>query len=200
MRDLAIAMYAMNPTWPAARIAYELGQLGFVSRSGSPYAATTVRAMLYSNPETIPKNARLRRERVAAARRLGRHTRDEWSDLVAVFMGRCVSCGEAGETKDHIEPLYVGGADSIDNLQPLCGSCNSRRGPIMTDHRQTAETRWTPTEIRRLRGALSETVEAFGGRFGRSGRTVEDWEQGRRRPDVMVLLAMQALARRRKLL
>lgn len=64
------------------------------------------------------------------------------------------------------------------------------------DRRDKARTVWTPVKIQALRANLGETVEAFAERFGRSGRTVEDWEQGRRRPDVMVLLAMQKLSRR----
>jgi DNA-binding transcriptional regulator YiaG len=58
------------------------------------------------------------------------------------------------------------------------------------------KTMWTNDRIKALRAATGETAEVFGARFGRSGRTVEDWEQGRRRPDVMVLLAMQRLAPR----
>jgi DNA-binding transcriptional regulator YiaG len=37
--------------------------------------------------------------------------------------------------------------------------------------------------IRAIRAALGEDTATFGRRFCRSGRTVEDWEQGRRVPD-----------------
>ena len=45
----------------------------------------------------------------------------------------------------------------------------------------------TRERIRRLRRALEEDVRVFGARFGRSGRTVEAWESGRRTPEVLVL-------------
>lgn len=41
-------------------------------------------------------------------------------------------------------------------------------------------------DIRQLRDQLGEDVATFGARFVRSGRTVEDWEQGRRTPGALV--------------
>ena len=53
-------------------------------------------------------------------------------------------------------------------------------------------------EVRALRAALQENTATFGARWRRSGRTIEDWEQGRREPDAFVLEAMRALATRQK--
>jgi DNA-binding transcriptional regulator YiaG len=50
----------------------------------------------------------------------------------------------------------------------------------------------TPERIREIRSLAGENTDEFGQRFSRSGRTVEDWEQGRRNPDP---LAIEALAK-----
>lgn len=51
-------------------------------------------------------------------------------------------------------------------------------------------------EVRTLRAALGEDTATFGARWHRSGRTVEGWEQGVRRPDPLVLDGVRALLRR----
>jgi DNA-binding transcriptional regulator YiaG len=56
----------------------------------------------------------------------------------------------------------------------------------------------TAEEVRALRTALDEDTKTFGARWHRSGRTVEQWEQGRRRPDPLVLDGIRELAARRK--
>ncbi len=81
-------------------------------------------------------NSELRKERMASARSRGTHTDDEWSAMLVACAHKCVRCGsDEPLTKDHIIPVYQGGSDSIDNLQPLCRSCNSAKGPDDTDLR-----------------------------------------------------------------
>lgn len=78
----------------------------------------------------------LRSARLAAARAIATHTAIEWEHLKNICGHRCVRCG-ADETlvKDHIKPIYQGGSDGIDNIQPLCRSCNSSKGPEVEDCR-----------------------------------------------------------------
>jgi DNA-binding transcriptional regulator YiaG len=52
-------------------------------------------------------------------------------------------------------------------------------------------------EVRALRAALEENTATFGARWHKSGRTVENWEQGRAEPDPFVLEAIRSLAARR---
>lgn len=54
----------------------------------------------------------------------------------------------------------------------------------------------TADTIRGLRQALGEDVETFGQRFARSGRTVENWEQGRTAPDPLAQRELARLATR----
>jgi hypothetical protein len=43
--------------------------------------------------------------------------------------GRCVDCGADFELQfDHVIPLALGGATTVDNLQLLCAPCNQRKG------------------------------------------------------------------------
>ena len=53
-------------------------------------------------------------------------------------------------------------------------------------------------EVRGLRAALGENTATFGERWRRSGRTIEQWEQGRRVPDAFVLEEIRKLAARTK--
>lgn len=82
-------------------------------------------------------NAAIRKIRLDAARSKGRHTEQQWLALVALFDCKCVMCGQAMQLhevrKDHIKPIYQGGSDGIENLQPLCEPCNSTKGPDSTN-------------------------------------------------------------------
>lgn len=43
--------------------------------------------------------------------------------------GACRSCGATNDLQyDHLIPVSMGGANSVDNLQILCGPCNRRKG------------------------------------------------------------------------
>ena len=61
----------------------------------------------------------------------GRHTRKEWELLKAAYKYTCPACGKMEPkiklTKDHIVPVSKGGPDFIENIQPLCWSCNSKK-------------------------------------------------------------------------
>lgn len=72
---------------------------------------------------------RQREARVRASRRLhGHHTHAEWIAVLCDADNRCVKCGSTERIeKDHIIPLSRGGTDLIDNIQPLCRSCNRRK-------------------------------------------------------------------------
>lgn len=52
-----------------------------------------------------------------------------WKELLELFNGWCPYCGESGKklTVDHVIPYSKGGTNSIDNLIPCCGSCNSKK-------------------------------------------------------------------------
>lgn len=71
----------------------------------------------------------LRRQRLDRGRAIAAHTSAEWTALLRE-VGECVRCGATEFLqKDHIVPLCHGGSDGIENLQPLCMTCNCSKGP-----------------------------------------------------------------------
>lgn len=67
-------------------------------------------------------------------------TAGEWKDLKERYGNRCLCCGSTGPlTADHVIPLSKGGRGTIDNIQPLCKSCNSTKHTKCIDYRADAE-------------------------------------------------------------
>lgn len=80
-------------------------------------------------------NAKRRAKKLSSG---GSHTLQQWLELCAYYDHRCVRCGARSKlTRDHIVPLEKNGSDGIENIQPLCGPCNSGKGIQTIDYRQT---------------------------------------------------------------
>ena len=84
------------------------------------------RKYVKNNPDVI---AHLKARRYAKEKNAeGSHTLEEWNDLKDSCGNVCVFCrSDKKLTKDHIIPLSKGGSDYIENIQPLCRSCNSKK-------------------------------------------------------------------------
>lgn len=77
------------------------------------------------------KNRILRQLRRRLAQEGGRFTGGEWLALCSEFGFRCVRCGcrPVSLERDHIMPIDQRGTEAITNIQPLCKSCNTAKGP-----------------------------------------------------------------------
>lgn len=76
-----------------------------------------------------------RKQRLANAE--GSHTQGEWELLKIQYGFKCPMCNkiepEIKLTQDHIIPLSKGGSNYIENIQPLCGRCNSIKKDKLID-------------------------------------------------------------------
>ncbi len=72
---------------------------------------------------------------------------------------RCLYCGEASESIDHVHPLSRGGQSITENCVPACLGCNGRKGdsdaftwyrsqPFYDPRRAMALRAWTDGDLR----------------------------------------------------
>ena len=80
------------------------------------------------------------RRRALVKKSGGSFSVSEWKELLERYDNKCLACGSTDRlTADHVLPLSKGGRNTIDNIQILCYSCNSRKRTRPTDYRQQAQ-------------------------------------------------------------
>lgn len=66
-------------------------------------------------------------------------TAQEWTDLCNEYDNRCCACRvDEPLVVDHVVPVIKNGPSTIDNIQPLCKMCNSRKKDKIIDYRRKA--------------------------------------------------------------
>ncbi|WP_164494826.1 HNH endonuclease [Streptomyces sp. ADI96-15] len=135
--------YGQNPEagrerqrqWYAANTgrALAVGRRHYEENRG--YYAEKSTAWVKANPEANrARRARYRARKAAAPG--GGVSLAEWIALRDSY-GCCLKClrTDVPLEPDHVVPLVHGGRDHIDNIQPLCRSCNSSKRAKGTDYR-----------------------------------------------------------------
>lgn len=75
---------------------------------------------------TAQRNHRLR----------GSVTWAEWRGVLRFYGNKCLQCGSVERVEmDHVVPIAKGGRHVVENLQPLCRSCNGAKGIKSLDFR-----------------------------------------------------------------
>lgn len=99
-------------------------------------AAQAISEWKKANREKVATYTRNRRAKVAGIS--GEHvTPEQIEELYGESDGVCPACSKNTKlTVDHIVPIARGGSNSIDNLQLICGRCNSSKGTKIVDWRQ----------------------------------------------------------------
>jgi 5-methylcytosine-specific restriction endonuclease McrA len=108
-----------------------------IARGRSKYTGFVYKSII--PPASKHKAAKSRRlARIAANG--GTFSKEEWNSLLAQYDGKCLRCGTTKEqiVPDHVKPLYRGGSNGIENIQPLCLMCNMWKGIREIDYREEA--------------------------------------------------------------
>lgn len=84
--------------------------------------------------------SRNHRRRARVAGNGGSFSPTEWILLKEQYGNICLCCGkkesEAMLTPDHVLPISKGGTSFIENIQPLCNTCNKRKSDKTIDYRR----------------------------------------------------------------
>lgn len=70
----------------------------------------------------------------------GFHSIIEWLELKKRYNYKCLGCKKQEPKiklqRDHVIPVSKGGSNNINNIQPLCSSCNRKKHLSIIDYRQ----------------------------------------------------------------
>lgn len=113
----------------------------FLDYHKSYYRKNKVKRIAYGRAwgQQNPDKLRIKssKRRTAKTKAGGSFTVEQWKILCNKHDSKCLCCGKKKKlTADHVIPVSKGGTSNIDNIQPLCLSCNSKKGTKIIDFRK----------------------------------------------------------------
>ncbi len=117
-------------------------------RQNRDKASAMLRRWRQENPEASTAQRYRRESREVSSGEI--FTAAEWKALKEHYGNKCLCCGriDVKLTVDHVIPLSKGGSSDIDNIQPLCVSCNSGKHTKTTDYRpEKGLARWVQRKL-----------------------------------------------------
>ena len=148
-----------NAIWQKAHPEYMSARNAEYKRNNPDKILAKDRKYRKLHPEIFKRKDAKRRTAITKAG--GAYTSAQWMALCNTYENRCLCCSRKRKlTADHVIPVSKGGTSNIDNIQPLCGPCNSKKHTGITDFRinfdlNTTKARTvskTLISIRRRRG------------------------------------------------
>ena len=118
------------------------------ARANNDKINETRRRRNQANPGKNAASINCRRTRKSMAG--GGYTPAEFKSLISHYDNKCLCCGrnDVKLTADHVIPVVKGGSSNIDNIQPICQSCNSRKGDRIIDYRPSSGLgRWIQRKL-----------------------------------------------------
>ncbi len=82
-----------------------------------------------ANPAIVSLHRQVNKARSRSSSSDDAFSKDDWLVLCQEYDGRCACCRIRFDlTPDHIVPVVKGGCSHIENIQPLCLTCNMKKG------------------------------------------------------------------------
>lgn len=142
-RDKILAQHKVYDATEAGKAAHRAGQQRHSQTEKGKVTSRVASARYY---RTEGGKATQKRRRARKAGCVGSHTYEEFVALCGRGDFQCLRCGQVFPfeelTEDHIISIGPGVSDRIDNIQPLCGPCNSKKGRRTIDYRPKEVLEW----------------------------------------------------------
>ena len=120
-----------HPQWNPNKIHYCINCKTLVSKRSTGLCADC-RNKKGKAPDWLAKlrlSKRISQQKRRTKYMKGAFTKQDWIDITKKWENKCALCHILKKlTIDHIIPLSKGGMHTKENIQPLCGNCNSSKG------------------------------------------------------------------------